>query len=331
MTEAEIGRELVSMGMSNANAGFLAADAAGGATAQAMLNSSGLGSLSAPTSGGSSLWDKATNLLNPSTSQGGQLWNTIGSLGGAALANSYQDEQISRIRDNAAKAAQAAEFKPYTVTSPVSSTNVTSTGMTNQLSPTQQTLFDNLQSQALSASQTNPTVSASGLFDKMNATVQPQNERDRLALEQRMAAQGRLGVATAAYGGTPEQLALAKAQQEQLNNNALNAELNAGKLTGQNLENMKGMFTNMYAPVNQANTQANSALAAQQLAQQAAWQQAQASLFGEKQVGNILATQQAAYQQGYNNLFGTTNGVSNAANTVNSLIGAGKSIAGLFS
>jgi NADH dehydrogenase/NADH:ubiquinone oxidoreductase subunit G len=192
-------------------------------------------------------------------------------------------------------------------------------------------LFDNLQSQALAASQTNPTVSASDLFNKMNATVQPQNERDRLALEQRMAAQGRLGVATAAYGGTPEQLALAKAQQEQLNNNALNAELNASKLTNQNIANMQGMFTNMYAPVNQANTQATEALYAQQLAQKAAWQQAQASLSGENQVANILGAQQNQYLKGYNNLFGTTNGVSNAANTVNSLIGAGKSIAGLFS
>jgi hypothetical protein len=57
----------------------------------------------------------------------------------------------------------------------------------------------------------------------------------------------------------------------------------------------------------------------------------QASLFGEYQVGNILAAQQDAYKQEYKNLFGKTNGVSNAANTVNSLIGAGKSIAGLFS
>jgi NADH dehydrogenase/NADH:ubiquinone oxidoreductase subunit G len=319
------------MGMSNENAGFLAADAAGGASAQAMLNSSGLGSLAADAAGGTSLWNTATSLINPSTSQGGQLWNTLGSLGGAALANSYQNEQISRIRDNAAKAANAAAFKPYTVTSPVASTNVTSTGMTNQLSPTQQTLFDNLQSQTLAASQTSPVVSASDLFNKMNATVQPQNERDRLALEQRMAAQGRLGVATAAYGGTPEQLALAKAQQEQLNNNALNAELNASKLTNQNIANMQGMFTNMYAPVNQANTQATEALYAQQLAQKAAWQQAQASLSGENQVANILGAQQNQYLKGYNNLFGTTNGVSNAANTVNSLIGAGKSIAGLFS
>jgi hypothetical protein len=87
----------------------------------------------------------------------------------------------------------------------------------------------------------------------------------------------------------------------------------------------------MYAPVNQANTQATEALYAQQLAQKAAWQQAQASLSGENQVANILGAQQNQYLKGYNNLFGTTNGVSNAANTVNSVIGAGKAIYGLFS
>jgi len=68
------------------------------------------------------------------------LWNTVGSLGGAALANSYQDEQIGRIRENAAKAAQAAEFKPYTVTSPTSTANVTANSLSSTISPQQQAI-----------------------------------------------------------------------------------------------------------------------------------------------------------------------------------------------
>jgi hypothetical protein len=52
------------------------------------------------------------------------------------------------------------------------------------------------------------------LYERMRATQTPEEERQRLEMEQRLAAQGRLGVRTAQYGGTPEQLALAKAQEE---------------------------------------------------------------------------------------------------------------------
>ena len=52
------------------------------------------------------------------------------------------------------------------------------------------------------------------VFERIRATQRPEEERRQLELEQRLAAQGRLGVRTAQYGGTPEQLALAKAQEE---------------------------------------------------------------------------------------------------------------------
>jgi len=53
------------------------------------------------------------------------------------------------------------------------------------------------------------------VFERIRATQRPEEERQRLALEQRLAAQGRLGTRSAAYGGaTPEQLALATAQEE---------------------------------------------------------------------------------------------------------------------
>ena len=52
------------------------------------------------------------------------------------------------------------------------------------------------------------------VFERIRATQRPEEERQRLELEQRLAAQGRLGVSTAMYGGTPEQMALAKAQEE---------------------------------------------------------------------------------------------------------------------
>ena len=52
------------------------------------------------------------------------------------------------------------------------------------------------------------------IYERMRAAQRPEEERQALGLEERLAAQGRLGVRTAQYGGTPEQLALAQAQEE---------------------------------------------------------------------------------------------------------------------
>jgi hypothetical protein len=60
-----------------------------------------------------------------------------------------------------------------------------------------------------------PTVGREAdVYERIRATQRPEEERQRLALEERLAQQGRLGVRTAMYGGTPEQLAMAKAQEE---------------------------------------------------------------------------------------------------------------------
>ena len=61
------------------------------------------------------------------------------------------------------------------------------------------------------------------VFDRIRATQLGEEERQRLALEERLFAQGRGGVQTAMFGGTPEQLALAKAQESAQNQAALMA------------------------------------------------------------------------------------------------------------
>jgi hypothetical protein len=55
------------------------------------------------------------------------------------------------------------------------------------------------------------------IYNRIRATQMPEEERQRLALEERLASQGRLGVQTAMYGGTPEQLVLSQAQEEAQN------------------------------------------------------------------------------------------------------------------
>jgi hypothetical protein len=52
------------------------------------------------------------------------------------------------------------------------------------------------------------------VYERIRATQRPEEQRAQLALEERLAAQGRTGLRTAQFGGSPEQLALAQAQEE---------------------------------------------------------------------------------------------------------------------
>ena len=61
------------------------------------------------------------------------------------------------------------------------------------------------------------------VYDRIRATQLGEEERQRLALEERLFAQGRGGVQTAMFGGTPEQLAMAQAQEQAQNQAALMA------------------------------------------------------------------------------------------------------------
>lgn len=61
------------------------------------------------------------------------------------------------------------------------------------------------------------------VFNRLEAIQAPSRERERLALENRLFSQGRGGVTTSQFGGTPEQLALNKAIEESRASSALSA------------------------------------------------------------------------------------------------------------
>lgn len=79
------------------------------------------------------------------------------------------------------------------------------------------------------------------IYSRMRAMQSPEEERQRLALEQRLQAQGRGGVQTAQFGGTPEQLAMAKAQAEAQNQAGLMAMQQAGSEEQQALQKALGL------------------------------------------------------------------------------------------
>jgi len=86
------------------------------------------------------------------------------------------------------------------------------------------------------------------VFDRMMTAMSPSQERERLALEQRLAAQGRLGTQTAMFGGTPEALTLAKAQEEARNQAILQAMEFAGAEQQRQAQLGTGMLGASYVP-----------------------------------------------------------------------------------
>lgn len=141
------------------------------------------------------------------------------------------------------------------------------------------------------------------LFEQLEATQAGSRERDRLALEQRLFNQGRGGVRTSMFGGTPEQLALAKAQEEARLSSAVQARTLAGQEAARQSEQTlagirqgmdeTGLFSNIGLEGRQLGLQE---LATESAAKQAA---AQTALQYQAQQGGLgLDYLSAAYQPG---------------------------------
>ena len=139
------------------------------------------------------------------------------------------------------------------------------------------------------------------VFDRIRAAQRPEEERQRLALEERLAAQGRLGTASSAYGGaTPELMAMATAQQEARDRAMLTAMQQAQAEQAQQAA-LGGQFLGAgYLPQQQLVAALQPGLIQQELAQQA--QQFGTGLFGETALSGIEA--QLLQEQARANLLG---------------------------
>jgi hypothetical protein len=152
------------------------------------------------------------------------------------------------------QAAEGTRFVPFTVTGATGAGVQTTPegGTMLSLSPQEQALQQQLfggAGQFLGQAQAPIAQTEQDIFNRLMQVAAPERERDRLALEERLAAQGRLGTSSAAYGGaTPEQLALAQAQQEQLNTLALQAREQALGEQKQYADIGQGMFGSAYVP-----------------------------------------------------------------------------------
>lgn len=142
--------------------------------------------------------------------------------------------------------ARQSQFKPFTVTGPAGSATFSQTGGNLNVSPEQQALNQQLRdfsSQSfgfltdpaqreqeqntligmLTQSPADRAARENQIFSRLEAMQNPERERARLGLEERLFSQGRTGLRTSMFGGSPEQLALEKAIQEQQAGSAVSA------------------------------------------------------------------------------------------------------------
>tara|TARA_R110000744_G_scaffold97635_1_gene188686 strand:- start:776 stop:1819 length:1044 start_codon:yes stop_codon:yes gene_type:complete len=165
--------------------------------------------------------------------------DTVQDLGAEDLKTVYGSGGLEAIQDSGGivgELGRQTEFKPFTVTSPSGAAKVGPGGVNLNLSPEQLAIQKQLSEmgtgmldyvndpEKILGDQTGVLKMLRGeslgnretdIFNRLQGMVQPEQERERLGLESRLFNQGRGGVRTAMFGGTPEQLALEKAIQEQ--------------------------------------------------------------------------------------------------------------------
>ena len=286
---------------------------------------------------------------------------------------------------------EQSQFQPFSVTSSTGSKfglnptydatgNVTGYASETTLSPQEQQLQSMLMGQAGTTLGANPYGQAAGrtaaeqayglgggfmsslgmstagreadVYNRIRAVQQPEEERQRMALEERLYNQGRSGVSTNMYGGTPEQLAMSKAQGEAQNAAAL-ASIQQGQaeqmqqarlgqaftgmgseLSAQDLAMLSGQqklglgsLAGSYIPQSQMSEQQSQNQMYAQLAQRGQLQGA--GLFGEAAMGGLEARLIAEQAQanllgnlGSGLLGGIFNPVSTAGGGITNLIGS---------
>lgn len=214
----------------------------------------------------------------------------------------------------AAQMFPMAQFRPFTVTTATGGAfgarpeldaegNVIGTEAAMALSPQEQALQNMLMGQSeqfLEQSALATGDREADVYERIRAVQSPEEERQRLALEERLAQQGRLGVRTGMFGGTPEALAMEKAQAEARNQAALMAMQQAQAEQAQQQQLGLSAMGGAYLPQAQLLNVQQAAQLYPQMQQQA--QLYQTGQFGETRMTGIEA--QLIAEQARANLLG---------------------------
>jgi len=228
----------------------------------------------------------------------GKAYGRLSDIGQQALLGFTQDGvDVPGALDLAQMQLEQTEFKPFTVTTatgagfgtrvdPVTGEVKTTMGLSPDELAMQRQLLGGASGFFTGATQ-DPSVREEELYGQIRAATEADERMERLGLEERLAAQGRLGVRTAQFGGTPEQLAMERAQQQAMAQARLGAAQQARQEQMQQAQLGQTFLGSGYVPQTQllAATQPSQQLAALQ-------QQAQlegAGLFGEAAMSGLEA------------------------------------------
>jgi len=263
-------------------------------------------------------------------------YNRLSDVGEEALVGTtVRGREVPGALDIAQAGLDQTQFKPFTVTTstggqfgtkldPTTGQFTTTMGVSPEEQAMQQQLLGGAQ-QFYQQAQAPRAGREQEIFDRIRALQTPEEQRQRLALEERLAGQGRLGVRTAQFGGTPDQFALSKAQEEAQNTAAIQAMQQAQSEQLQQANLGQQLFGASYMPQGQllSATQPSQQLASQQ----AALQQYGAGLFGETAMSGL--EQQLLMERARANLLGQVGGTMlDRAFTVPQGGGSGGSIGG---
>lgn len=218
-----------------------------------------------------------------------------------------------------------AQFRGFGVRSGLGGGNINRYGsMRLALSPEQQQMQNMLFSRArglFAQAETDPAVAQAALFEQMRDIQRPEEERARLAVEERALSQGRLGLGLDRFGGsTPEMLAQATAEQEAMGKANLAARQQALAEQQSLYNRASGLFSLGYVPQQQLLNQMGYGLKGASLAQSG--REAGAGMFGQFAAGGLGTLTKGQFQAAGMDLARRNAGYDAVGNIINSAAGA---------
>ena len=238
---------------------------------------------------------------------GAKAYDQLGKTGERAYQefSGYTDEGGTYVPGLADKLSGMLEFQPYTVTSATGGQfGMSQDPVTGQMSynlatsPEEQAFQQQAMKDAemfFGQARTPIAQREQQVYDRMLTAMSPEQERQRLAMEQRLASQGRLGTQTNMYGTTPDQFMFEKAQMEAQNQALLNAMQFAGQEQQRQSQLGTGMLAAGYVPQAQLLNALQPGMTTAERQRQALSEQAGA--YGETYTTGLEALLQSALAQ----------------------------------
>lgn len=187
------------------------------------------------------------------------------------------------------QALSQGKFTPWGVTSSVGTGGFGADGqLSMQLSPQQQAMQDQLMQQGAGFynNAAMPTAQReTDIYGRIRAMQQPGELRNQQQMQAQLNAQGRGGIRSAQFGGSPEQFAMEKARAEAMNQASLQAmqQAQAEQMQQANIGTMYQQ--NAYLPLQAMLQSMNPALQSSQVQNQA--QQHASGLWGQMAMGGL--------------------------------------------